>query len=334
MNARLPKTLALSLSAITLLVMLALTIKEYHAAAMWRNLVLILFLGATVGAVGIAFALGWLVGSVSLYIKSRQSGLSGKDIPVNRAGMTIAFLVVSLTLLVWAWYSYKSSIEHKIYSSTTSAAELDDLASNYLVNRSVHLKMSIAQNASVSSKTLAKLYNSKNEQVRKAVCRNPHVGLDVLLRCAAETNTEVLLGLAGNTNTPQAILARLSQHEYYLVRATVGFNPKTGAPILAQLSRDENAQVRASILYHPEISAENLERMANDPDKLIRSRIAANRKTPVSAQLKLAKDTEEIVRWSLLRPQTPIEVLDILVNDQSKRIRRTARRFREDKIKS
>ena len=74
--------------------------------------------------------------------------------------------------------------------------------------------------------------------------------------------------------------------------------------------------------------------MANDPDKLIRSRIAANRKTPVSAQLKLAKDTEEIVRWSLLRPQTPIEVLDILVNDQSKRIRRTARRFREDKIKS
>jgi hypothetical protein len=329
MNTRLPRILALSFSAIVLLVMLVLTLKEYHAAAMWRNLVLIIFFGATVVAVGIAFALGWLVGSVSLYIKSRQLGMSGKDIPVNRAGMTIAFLIVSLSLLIWGWYAYKSHLEHKIFSPTTSAAELDDLAENYLVNRTPHLKAYLAQHRSVSSTTLARLYASEDVQVRKAVCRNPHVGLDVMVRCAAETDTQVLLGVAGNSSTPQPILARLSHHDDYLIRAAVGFNAKTNPSILEQLSRDKNMQVRASILYHPELPLDILKHLASDPDRLVRLRVAANVRTPIPVQLRLASDPEEMVRWSLLRPQAPGEVLDILVKDQSERIRRMAKRFRE-----
>lgn len=334
MNVRLPKILALSLSAIVVLIMIWLTLKEYHAAAMMRNLVLILYFGATVIATGVAFALGWLFGSVYLYIYARQSGLSGRAILVNLAGMVIALLIVSLALLTWGWYRYKSYIEHKVYSPATTTAELDDLSRNYLVNRTVYLKIYLAQHPSVSSVTLARLYTSPSVPVRKAVCRNPHVGLEVMMRCAAESSSEVLTGVAGNPVTPQPILERLSHHSYYVIRAQVGFNSKTNPTILARLSRDKNAEVRASIVYHPELSEQVLMRLARDPARLVRLRIASNIHTPVPVLLMLARDADEVVRWALLRPQMPMEVLDILANDQSDRIRQMAARYRESKAKS
>lgn len=181
------------------------------------------------------------------------------------------------------------------------------------------IRLALATNSSASPRVLSRLRNDPDVTVREAVARHP--------------------------NLSQSTLRSLSRDRYAAVEAAVASNPNVDAELLRRLAASKRSDTRSAVARSPQCPHDVWELLAEDPMKEVRQAVAGattdptilepltwpgrvNFQTLASAAAnpiatpdmltRLAQVRSPLVRRAVAENAvTPIEVLRVLLNDDS-----------------
>ena len=163
----------------------------------------------------------------------------------------------------------------------------------------------VAENPSAPAEVLSALAKDKIDHIRAAVAHNPNITLEIALFLVKDSDEWVRESLAGNSYAPKEALLILSKDNAKEVVRAVKENPNMSEEVLD-----------AIINTHPESYKE----------------LATSSKPEHTAILPtLAKSNDVSLRYcAAANPNTPIDILNSLINDKNKLIKEMARkRMRE-----
>ncbi|MEM7725225.1 MAG: hypothetical protein AAF208_02495 [Cyanobacteria bacterium P01_A01_bin.45] len=162
-------------------------------------------------------------------------------------------------------------------------------------------------------------------EVRPWVAKNPNTPVHILEELALNPSIQVRINVAKNPNSSNTILERLAKDWYSEVRQAVASNSLTSPKILAELVKDWH--LRLFLAKNPGTPASALEHLAQFPscDRFV----LEHPNTPLQLRQRLltdyAKSADSSERLLAAKhPDTPFEVLEILVNDKEPDISKLA----------
>lgn len=128
------------------------------------------------------------------------------------------------------------------------------------------------------------------------------------------------------------LLERLAKETSLEPKLQVAESPETPLPVLSQLAgdlelpvRDRNAKLTAARSHKTPIYV--LEQLAKDADEMVRRVVSEDSNSPLQTLLELARDVNINIRLNLLyksshkKMETPIQLLEILAQDESEQVR-------------
>ncbi|MBD2166961.1 hypothetical protein H6G04_21455 [Calothrix membranacea FACHB-236] len=229
----------------------------------------------------------------------------------------------------------KNTLEQLAKNPKTPPHLLEKLAqsSNPIIRRYV------AINLSTPVEILIRLTEDEEQQVRDYALQNPHVPI-------LEAHRQIQLGIyqlflaetkAEETKNAHKLMARRTGSPYALAQVvekgdrnsklTAARSNKTPIQVLQQLAKDADEAVRQAVSQNANLPLHNLLELARDPSMNVRSNLAykpSHSKTPTPIQLLeiLAQDESERIRARIAEhPDTPVEILVRLANDSSREVK-------------
>ena len=231
-----------------------------------------------------------------------------------------------------------------------SVAALEKLAKD----KDANTRLAVAGNPRTPVSSLTLLAGDKDDDVRAGVASNPNTPTELLELLAKDSDEVVRWAVAGNTSTPSDTLNLLSQDEDGVVRRAVVGNRNTSESILDPLDEDpldeedldeEDLDEEDEIDLH-EVIYENEESItwiskkfiSYSDDDYIRYRAlnGIDEKKVSPRTLKFLSDDENAIeedetygtgvihdgiRVAVARhPETPIEILEVLSEDEEPRV--------------
>ncbi len=197
----------------------------------------------------------------------------------------------------------------------------------------------IAKNPSTPVEILIQLTEDDDQQVRECALKNPHVPileahhqmqLGVYKLSLAQTEAEETANahqlMARRADSPYA-LAQVVEKGDHNSKLTAARSNKTPIQVLQQLAKDADEAVRQAVSQNANLPLNNLLELARDPSLNVRSNLAykpSHSKTPTPIQLLeiLAQDESERIRARVAEhPDTPVEILVRLANDSSREVK-------------
>ncbi|MEM7554681.1 MAG: hypothetical protein AAF378_11360 [Cyanobacteria bacterium P01_A01_bin.84] len=193
-------------------------------------------------------------------------------------------------------------------------------------NEQLSIRRFVAQHEATPKQILVQWARTSPE-VRPWVAKNTSTPVHILEELAKDPLIQVRVHVAKNPNSSNIILERLAKDWYSEVREAVASNPITSQKILLELVKDWH--LRLFLVKNPNTPAAALEQLAQFPscDRFV----LTHPNTPLKLCQRLLADYAKSAdsRERLLatqHPNTPNEVLRILVNDKEPEIRKCAMR--------
>jgi len=175
------------------------------------------------------------------------------------------------------------------------------------------LNVQLAENWNTPS-WLLRRFADMSERLRAAVARNYAAPSDLLAEIyttAGKRDTALRESLGANPNTPLKILRRLARSRDWMIRAKVAQNLSAPVKLLEQLAVDNPMHV-AQNPNTPEHVLRDLATRKED----VRIRVATHSNTPVDILETMVTDNSGQVRTQLARnPNTPDAILERLTRD-------------------
>jgi hypothetical protein len=199
------------------------------------------------------------------------------------------------------------------------------------------LMEALARDVNTRPNLLVELAQSSDEIVRYYVAKNTTTPPETLVQLARDSDIQVRETALKNASTPlieehQAFL--LSQYAAQLAQEAIDERVRLNELLarrpystyaLAQVLEkgDRNAKITAARNSKTPINV--LEQLAQDPDETVRSVLIDSQTIPLSLRLSMTRDASVNIRCGLARKHTyrdtPTEVLELLANDESEKVR-------------
>jgi len=221
------------------------------------------------------------------------------------------------------------------------------------------IRAAVALNQNSLYGTKLKLSNDEDPKVRENLARNPKIELKLLAILASDSIADVRLSVVYNKKVNTKILSKFINEPIDNIRWLVSTKEKTPLEVLEAFSNDENLNIRSNIAGHENVSPELLRKLSEDPASEVRIKVAQNKLTPTDILwkyvesnrfnyallvnpslttemvMKLIKSGNDEFKEEVARSKSDavtIDVLNILLNDVSSYVRKTAyRRIRQIK---
>jgi hypothetical protein len=144
-----------------------------------------------------------------------------------------------------------------------------------------------------------------------------------LERLANDDDYQVRIYVAQNPNTPPETLDRLAKDESGYVRMAVAENPNTLPETLNRMSKDVDSDVRYDVAQNPNTPPKSLRRLANDRVQYVRCEVAENPNTTLETLIKLFGNNKnkKVRNFILKNPSLPEDVkekMDYIVEFEKK----------------
>ncbi|MGK7944665.1 MAG: HEAT repeat domain-containing protein [Microcystaceae cyanobacterium] len=215
------------------------------------------------------------------------------------------------------------ALEQEAQNEETSPERLAELA---LMNDA--LAYFVAQNINTSPETLTQLGTSNNEEIIRAIARNPNTPTNIVIELGSKFPDELAENPILDLWLLEDIHPLLSSNKFSHLFAV---KTKTPVSVLKILATHCNVYVRRKVASNLSTPVSLLEILATDSDKDVRSQVATNPNTPISLLEILATDSDKEVRYHVVSHQnTPISVLEILTKDSHSKVRNRASAKLED----
>jgi hypothetical protein len=144
----------------------------------------------------------------------------------------------------------------------------------------------IAQNQSMSEKTLVALSQHDDNAVRRGVALNRSTPSEVLHRLVSDRRGDVAGGVAENPCATISMLLMLSRHTSDHVRESVARHDNVDEDILVFLSEDKSANVRKAVALNPLTPLTQLRKLASDRVSSVSSSVMKNPEMGIVSSLK------------------------------------------------
>jgi len=167
----------------------------------------------------------------------------------------------------------------------------------------------------VSPKTLVKLADDEDEEVKTMVARNASTPPEVLVKLSGDFFPRVRRAVAANPSTPSEELFNLAGDKSFWVRETVAKSRNAPPELLTKLSEDLDSRIRRLVGQNPSTPIEVLVKLSNDKDSDVRERVAKNPSTPIGVLTRFFRDVKRFredrgVAISLAsNPSIPLKML-------------------------
>ncbi|MDJ0581254.1 HEAT repeat domain-containing protein [Crocosphaera sp.] len=176
--------------------------------------------------------------------------------------------------------------EEEALNENTHPERLDELADV------PHLAALVAENVNTSPETFTKLAINKNEDILKAIVRNPSTPTEILIELGSLYPQQLV-------KNPIVDLWLLEDNNPFLYENTfkkkLACNRTTPVKLLKILARDSDSNVRLEVVKNPNIPVSLLEILARDSDSNVRLEVVKNPNIPVSLLEILAYDYDPLV---------------------------------------
>ncbi len=226
-------------------------------------------------------------------------------------------------------------------SEAASTSDPDRLA-ELSAHRHATVRITVATNPATPDDTLLALTADPDSTVRanaagEAIAR-PH--LHPALSRAEDPWVRAILAAAYTWSPGQGlardIQERLVDDEFWEVRGRIGATT-SHLDVFERLLTDTDPKVRAACAQNPRLTRVQMDLLLADSRAEVRSAaVALGVIYPDAAQLaRAASDRSTIVRWQVIvRPGTPLDVLDLLLDDVDDGNQHDARRARAGDLNS
>lgn len=215
------------------------------------------------------------------------------------------------------------------------------------------IRLAVAQNPSASAETLMQLAGDSIFKIPLAVAKNPQTPATILAVLAEHSESSIRQAVAQHQNTSEEIMhqriSNVAMLDLVLANPNLPLLERYRL-LLEQEQHNENAKSREFMSCRPQSSyalseaiasddrtalfnaARNpntpvsiLEQIAKHPDEMVRRVLTDNPDLPLSISLELIRDPSVLVRSALAhkryKRQTPVQVLELLANDESPRVK-------------
>ncbi|QIR38607.1 hypothetical protein HCG51_19155 [Tolypothrix sp. PCC 7910] len=233
-----------------------------------------------------------------------------------------------------------------------------------LMATSNNFREKLARNPATPEYLLRRIADDRKEYLWRTLAENPNTPADLLLRFLNEevektvySNTTMFDLVIAHPNLPvleryrlllekaeaqeitnaHQLMARRADSPYALAQVvekgdrnsklTAARSNKTPIQVLQQLAKDADEAVRQAVSKNANLPLNKLLELARDPSVNVRSNLAykpSHSKTPTPIQLLaiLAQDESERIRARVAEhPDTPVEILVLLANDSSREVK-------------
>jgi hypothetical protein len=221
------------------------------------------------------------------------------------------------------------TLEQEAQSENTSPERLAELA-----EMNDHLAYLVAENVNTSPETLRQLTKSNNQEILKAIVRNPNTPTEILISFGSAFPEELGKNPILDLWLFEDIHPLLSYRQFHRKLAT---NPKTPEQLLTILAKNSDQEIRRLVAENPNTPLSVFEYLVTHCDKKVRCRLAENPHTSPEILTKLAQSQELIKSLSKSQfnsydtmeydqalaiklashPNTPSPILELLVTQTS-----------------
>ncbi|MBD3561300.1 hypothetical protein H6S82_21005, partial [Planktothrix sp. FACHB-1355] len=201
-------------------------------------------------------------------------------------------------------------------------------------------KEAIAKNPAAPESLLRRIADElqPHNYLLRTIAENPNAPADLLIRFVKLPDEDPLHGnlsmldlVAKNRNLPileryRLVLEKEQDQENAKAREFMSRRPNSPFALAEVLkSGDRNALYNAARNFLTPVHI--LEQLAKHPDETVRSVLLDNQNLPLKIRLELTRDPSDSVRRGLAykssHRETPVQVLEILANDESEKVRAT-----------
>ena len=241
---------------------------------------------------------------------------------------TLALELVELAGSKWSWV--RQAVARNFNAPVEVLRELSG-------DGEEKIQLAIARNLATPGDVLDLLVNHGWGEVTESIAKHPNAGEYALRKLLPKHQYYIEERLKKTFNSTEsnklrpnlyyrALLDKQISEENQKARGFVGRNCNNIKQFKEYVLNNGHKQSRNSLAYKLDTPLHILEELVKDSDAKIRATLAENPNLPLHCLLDLAKDSDLSVRKKLLdfysrRDKLPVEVLEILKNDESEQIR-------------